>query len=629
MTEKKKRRCGKMSETKAEKRGLFSFFLFRKTPDKKPVLFWFWNFFFITAASVATGAVSLMLAYGNYPFAIFKGYFKVPLIAVLNILPVLVLTYLLYFITGRSWIAHLVVSGIVVASSVGDYYKLRFRDDPFIAADIPSITTGLKVSGNYEITVGVRVIIAFAFVLLSTLFLAFFVRGRIRFRFRTIGIVAALLAAWPVTLWCLDGDTFDGIENFNYEGANRWSDTQKQITRGFVYPFIHSIPDAIPQKPAGYSDAKAKELLSGYESEDIPADKKVNIIGIQLEAYNDFERLGVEGIADTVYEGWRALEKESLTGTLVTNIFAGGTIDTERCFLTGLAALDNFRAPVGSYVRYFSSQGYSTEGGHPSYDWFYNRKNINAYIGFEEYYFTENRYKEMTGKDIGMDDVMIPDILRMYRERDRSKPYFNFSVTYQGHGPYADDNLFAWGDGFWDGEGVSDASRIILNNYFGSIADTTERVSWLIDELRSDPDPVVVVLYGDHNPWLGNGNSVYADLGVDLDVSGERGFYNYFSTRYLIWANDAAKDALGVDPKGEGPTVSACFLMNVLFDECGLGRGSAYMQFTSDFMEKSPVVNTTGFYLENGTIVTEPSEDLSAALRDFSIVEYYRKHHVD
>ena len=78
-----------------------------------------------------------MLAYGNYPSDIFRGYFNVPLIAVLNILPILVLTYLLYFITGRSWIAHLVVSGIVVAASVGDYYKLRFRDDPFIAADIP------------------------------------------------------------------------------------------------------------------------------------------------------------------------------------------------------------------------------------------------------------------------------------------------------------------------------------------------------------------------------------------------------------------------------------------------------------------------------------------------------------
>ncbi len=618
-----------MRENKAEKRGLFSLLLFRKTPDKKPVLFWIWNFFFITAAPIGTGVVSLMLAYGNYSSEIFKGYFKVPLIAVLNILPILVLTYFLYFITGRSWIAHLIVSAVVTAASVGDYYKLRFRDDPFIAADISSITTGLKVSGNYEITVGARVIVSFAFVVVSTLFLALFVRGRIRFRFRTIGIVAALLAAWPVAAWCLDGRTFNSLENFNYPDANRWSDTQKQITRGFVYPFIHSIPDAIPKKPAGYSDARAREILSAYETEDIPEDKKVNFIGIQLEAFNDFERMGVEGISERVYAKWRKLEDESLTGSLVTNIFAGGTINTERCFLTGLSRLDNFRAPVGSYVRYFSSQGYFTEGAHASYGWFYNRKNINPYMGFDEYWFSENRYRELFNRDIGFDNILIPDILDLYRSRDKSRPYFNFSVTYQGHGPYADDNLNAWGGGYWDGEGYSEKSRIIFNNYLGSISNTAGHISWLIDELREDPDPVVVVLFGDHNPWLGNGNSVYKELGIDLNVSEEKGFYNYFSTRYLIWANDAAKDALGVDPKGEGPTVSPCFLMNVLFDSCGLGRGPDYMQLTSDLMKKCPVINTTGFFVEDGKLTTGLSDDVSASFGDFSIVEYYRKHHID
>ena len=617
-----------MSGSREQKRGLFSFFLFRKTPEKKPVVFWIWNFFFITAAAVGGGVVSLMLAYGNYSSEIFRGYFNVPMIAVLNILPVLILTYLMYFITGRAWIAHLVVSGIVTAASVGDYFKLRFRDDPFIAADISSITTGLKVSGGYEIRIGGRVLLAFAFVLVSTLFLAFFVRGKIRFRFRTIGIVAALLAAWPVTALCLDNATFDRLENFDYENVNRWSDTQKQITRGFVYPFIHSIPDAIPQKPAGYSDARACEILSRYRTEDIPADKKVNFIGIQLEAYNDFGRLGVDGIAENVYGGWHDLKEEGYSGALVTNIFAGGTIDTERCFLTGYAELDNFRGPVDSYVRYFSSQGYKTEGGHASFDWFYNRKNINSYIGFDQYWFTENRYRELSGNDVGMDNVMFPDILDMYRERDKSSPYFNFSVTYQGHGPYADDSL-VWGDGFWEGEGISDSSRIIFNNYLGSINDTTGRLVSFIDSLRDDPDPVVVILYGDHNPWLGNGNSVYEELGVDLDVSEEKGFLNYFSTEYLIWANDAAKETLGVDVRGEGPVISPCFLMNEVFDVCGLGKGPDYMQLAGDMMEKASVINTTGFYIENGKLSTELSKGASSVLDDFRIVQYYRKHHVN
>ncbi len=618
-----------MSKFAAGVKRFYSFPMFGKKGGDRPVLFWAWNFFFITAGAVGAGIVSLALAYGNYPFGVFKGYFKVPMIVVLNVLPVIAATYVLYFLTGRAWISHFLVSGLVIASSIGDYFKLRFRDDPFIAADISSISTGLKVSGGYEVTIGGRVLLSIVFLVLSTLFLAFFVRGRIRFRFRLIGLVPALLLSWGAATLCLDKGIFEKYENFDYENANRWSDTQKQISRGFVWPFIHSIPDAIPQKPAGYSDAAAEEILARYEPEDIPEDRRVNVIAIQLEAYNDFERLGVGGISESVYDGYRKLKEESYSGSLVTNIFAGGTIDTERCFVTGYANLDNFRSPVGSYVRYLKGEGYFTEGAHASYDWFYNRKNINGYIGFDEYWFAENRYVEMTGKEICLDDVMIPDILALYGERDKSVPYFNFSVTYQGHGPYADDNLFAWGDGFWASEGATEATRVILNNYFGSISDTTERLTGFVDELRADPDPVVLVLYGDHNPWLGNGNSVYTELGIDLNVSEMTGFLNYFSTPYLIWANDAAKDALGVDVRGEGPTVSPCYLMNVVFDVCGLGKGDAYMQFMSEAMKKIPVVNTTGFYVENGELTTEPSEDAAGVIREMRIVEYYRKHHPD
>ena len=64
---------------------------------------------------------------------------------------------------------------------------------------------------------------------------------------------------------------------------------------------------------------------------------------------------------------------------------------------------------------------------------------------------------------------------------------------------------------------------------------------------------MVIVLFGDHNPWMGDANSVYSKLGIDLDLSTKEGFLNYYATRYLIWANDAAKEVLGCDFQGEGP----------------------------------------------------------------------------
>ncbi len=60
-----------------------------------------------------------------------------------------------------------------------------------------------------------------------------------------------------------------------------------------------------------------------------------------------------------VYAPWHALEEQSLSGRLLTNIFAGGTVDTEWGFLTGASEHDEYRGATGSYVRYFTAQGYA------------------------------------------------------------------------------------------------------------------------------------------------------------------------------------------------------------------------------------------------------------------------------
>ena len=70
----------------------------------------------------------------------------------------------------------------------------------------------------------------------------------------------------------------------------------------------------------------------------------------------------------------------------------------------------NLRTNCWSYARYFASQGYHTEGSHPSHDWFYNRKNVNEYLGFDDYYFLENHYADLTGGETAMDDVFLPEL---------------------------------------------------------------------------------------------------------------------------------------------------------------------------------------------------------------------------
>ena len=103
---------------------------------------------------------------------------------------------------------------------------------------------------------------------------------------------------------------------------------------------------------------------------------------------------------------------------------------------------------------------------------------------------------------------------------------------------------------------------------------------------------MVLVVFGDHKPWLGYSNSAYQELGVNLELSSEEGFYNYYATRYLIWANDAAEKSLGGSFTGEGPDVSSCFLMNLLFDQLGW-KGNAWTQATGPPRTTTPTTNNT------------------------------------
>lgn len=579
----------------------------------------------LLAAGFCLGLLSLWFAAGSYYIPMFLSYWKHPVLAALNVLPVMLLVLLFWLAVRRAWLAFLLSGGLVMVFTFSNFYKLTFRDDPLMFEDVLLLKEVGSMMGKYDLFLSGSMKLAIALVLFGAVFLAFFARARLDRWERLGGVAAALLA-----LLCLKGAissdaVYDGAEN--YDLINRWSATQVYLSKGFVYPFLHSAADAFDPLPEGYEEQRAASILAAYEDTDIPDGEKVNLITVQLESYNDFTKFNLAGLSDDVYAGYHALEAESVTGNLVTNIFAGGTVDTERSFLTGFATLGSFRSPTNSYAWYFNGQGYTVEGSHPCYDWFYNRLNINANLGFDRYYFVENYYGALTGGGIAYDDVLFPQLISLYEEnRDNTEsPLFSFNVTYQGHGPYNDDVTW-WGDDYLTGGDFTQAERNILNNYFGSIANTTQNLTAFFDYFRNEQEPVVIVLYGDHNPWLGDGNSVYKALGIDLDVTTEAGFRNYYTTRYLIWANEAAKEALQNDFVGEGPDLSPCFLMNEVFRLCGWD-GPAYMQATQQVMDTVPVLHATGLYEEHDTITDTLTSEDAALVQDYRWLQYYWRTH--
>ena len=574
--------------------------------------------FLLLWSGICLGLMSLYFSAGSYELDLFSWYLTQPMVLVLNLIPFVLLGLLLFALLNRAWLAFLLNGIVCLIFSWAQYWKLMARSDPIYAEDLLIFGEATQMAGQY-IQITRQIVFSLLLVLAGTGVLLFF-RVRVRRILPRVALAAAVIAAG---MW-LYPNCYTSTQVYNsmivWPEVNKWFDSNRYISRGGIYPFLHSIPDALPVPPAGYSSDEAMEILAAYPSDDIPEDRKVTLVVTQLEAFTDFSLVTDRITGADPYAAYHAILSESYHGRLVPNVFAGGTIDTERSVLTGFSALEGFRRPSWSYARYFAGQGYTVEGAHAGYQEFYNRLNVNENLGIPGYRFIEGYYENMVS-GVPMDNVFLPDVTQNVLTAMESGPVFSFNVTYQNHGPYSATYAF-FSDVYVPREEISESDWYIVNNYLWGVEDTANHMAQMLDSFRDSSEPVILVFYGDHNPWLGEQSVTYDALGIDIRSQSEDSFYNYYATEYLIWANDTARELLGEDFVGEGPTISPCFLMNVVFDLCGW-EGAGYTKLTDEVMASTPVIHGTGRYLADGAITDTLTESQQLLVDNMTRVQYY------
>ncbi len=561
----------------------------QKTKRARPLVQCLLSMLLLLLGGCCLGLLSLYFSAGDHGLDLFRWYLTQPMVLVLNLIPFVLLTLLFFAVFGRAWLAYLVSGSVCLFFSWAQYWKLMARNDPIYAGDLLLFGEATQMAGQY-IEITWQIILSALLVLLAVGVLFLLARGRMKMPLPRIALAAAVIAlsAWLYPNYYTDNATYNSM--IVWPEINKWFETNRYISRGGIYPFIHTIPDAIPTPPEGYEEEAAREALAAYPSDDIPEEKKVSLVVTQLEAFADLSTVTDRITGADPYAEYHAILAESYHGTLIPNVFAGGTIDTERCVLTGFSALEDFRRPSWSYARYFLDQGYTVEGAHAGYEAFYNRLNVNANLGLPSYRFIEGHYDTFM-EGVPYDNVFLPDVTDHVLAALEEGPVFSFNVTYQNHGPYAADRVW-FADTFVPQEDLSSADWHIINNYLDGIQDTGRRMLTMVDRFREIDEPVVLVFFGDHKPWLGDQSVTYDALGIDIRGSTDESFRNYYATEYLFWANDAARAVLGTDLVGQGPEISPCYLMNVLFEQCGW-EGPGYMKFADQVMAQLPVLHTT------------------------------------
>lgn len=573
-----------------------------------------WVFLWLTAFGLGIGLLSLYLTANSYAGidaqALWASYMKLPLLVVMNLLLPLLVVYLAFFLFARPWAAYLLSAVPFLGLALASYYKIQLRGDPVLASDLRLIRTAGGIMGNYtfELTEPVKLVIAgFAGMLILSLVLLRRERMSQRGRLAGLMVMLALTLASYFEFYT-SADIYEKTANNSL--INPWSETEIYVSRGTTYPFLYSVQDMLPNAPSGYRESEASSTLASYEDQDIPEGEKITVVGIMLEAFSDmtdFPVLDEVPAIHKIYEPLHELEERSVSGRLLTNIFAGGTVDTEWGYLTGYSEHEEFRSPVNTYVRYFKSQGYDALYRHPGYSWFYNRSNVNEYLGFDESVFNDTGFGDLISISDALyhsDKVLVDYLLNDIDSRtETDDPLFLFSVSYQNHGPYPSET-------YWEEyvtpemTGWSMESCCVINNYLAGIRSTVNEMCRMTEELEGRDEPIVFVFFGDHKPWMGNGNSVYTEMGINMDVSTLDGFYNYYATPYVIYANQAARDLLGSDFAEPGGDFSPCFLMAKVFDECGW-EGPGFMQLQREMRAVSPLMSSNGWRMQNGQLTME------------------------
>lgn len=284
-----------------------------------------------------------------------------------------------------------------------------------------------------------------------------------------------------------------------------WDQQENYRHNGFLMAFAFNIPMANVAAPEGYGDNSIADLTSKSASFAANKGDYPDVIMLMSESLWDPTRLeNVELSADPM-----PTIRAKRSGNVFSPEFGGMTANVEFEALTGFSNAflpygsipyqQYIRRPVPSLASFFRGEGYSAIAMHPFQEWFWNRKQVYANFGFEEFRSEETLPAMEKRGNFASDDALMDEI--MATAEKAQNPLFLFAVTLQGHGPYevtryAKNTIGVEGD-------LSASASQALATYSQGVAEADEALLKLMRWAKKRDRETIIVLFGDHLPPLG------------------------------------------------------------------------------------------------------------------------------
>ena len=602
---------------------------------------------------LACGVVVTLFVLWAHPVSVLAMLGKMlrqPLILFLNWLPIALLTAAFAFAFRNVFFSSALVGLIAGVMSIINRVKLTIRGEPFVPRDISLIKEAADAAGSYDMTlpwfqIGCLVVMTAVFIVLGVLLPlkksedAPKKRGAL---VRVMGFVlclAVLVGAVGLVYSSTDlYNSFETTEPYNLSSVNN--------ELGFVYYFCYHFSTYKIEKPEGFDREEAASWETGYESAPDAAD--VNVVFVMNEAFSDILNEDVfvfpEGenpmeVYNTLAEG-----ENAWAGHIVVPYFAGGTADTEFDVASGmqtnllnpaapsLTAFRTVNRDLDSIFRVFGADGYTSCFMHPGQSWFYNRENVYDWFGADESFFVEDFDAEYKGSWV-TDESVLRELISRFEEKSAGGGLdFTYAVTIQNHMSYTAEK---YGDYVCpEVETTAELSPEIqtaVNVYAEGIRDANAMLEDLTEFYSEQSEPVLLVFFGDHLPYLGDNRQGYAELGLPAaSVTGGEDPFAAYTAPVLFWCNDAAAEALdfanaieALDLPADG-RISACYLGAAVLELTGRGEVSPWFAFLNEMRRELPVLHNGYYESADGEITTEPTAEEAALVSRMRCWAYYK-----
>ena len=605
----------------------------------------------LTAAVLLAGGITLLALWcqPNALRSVLSVFRAQPLLIVLNALPVGLVLLAFACLFQNVFFGAAITNFLVCALSIANRIKIEVRDEPVFPRDFALLKEVGQAMNSYTISYPVAAIAVVVGITALLVTLGVFIGGqpfplaRLRgWLGRLLGCAAsiAVLAGLIVTVYASN----DLYNSFRVSNAYYIPSVFNEL--GFPYCFCHQFTTYPVDRPEGFSRSEAEAWESAPST--VGQGKDVHVVMVMNEAFSDLTDSPAfdYGEEDDPLSNLHALEADphALSGHLVVPGFAGGTANTEFDVLTGIqtnalsaSTTSSFRVVnrnLESLFRVFDADGYATSFFHPGDDWFYNRENVYRWLGAERTLFADEmeavEYKGRWVTDDYMSDLITNELDSAV---SAGELLFHYTTTIQNHMSYTADK---YGEGYEFPPvpltiSVSDEVETMLRVYAEGVRDADAMLGRLVDTFSAQEEPVVLVYFGDHLPYLGDNQLGYQALGLTQEADWDA--LRSYETPYVIWANDAAAETLDWDAAAEAldlpETISASFLGAAVLELTGRGEETPWFAFLNALRRVSPVVQKQTCVLADGSTVSPLDagavpDALEDSLRQWRCWSYYK-----